>query len=387
MVTLERPTVPTVRYPLARVNYGAAEIAAVTACLESGWTTCGPRVASFEVNFAQFVGRSHAVMVNSGSSADLLLAYSLGTARDGEEILVPAVTWPTQVWSCIQAGYTVRLVDVDPDTLQWNLDDLVSKITSKTRALFTTHVLGNVGDLDRLCQVASTHGLPLLEDCCEALGSRWRGRHVGTFGAGGAFSFFFSHLLTTMEGGMVVLDSATVERTIRLWRNHGWEPVADAYCTFPTWGMNLRPTEVQGAFGQVQLSRITSFIAARHRNFARLHDAIASYPTLLRTAVKLTRASVCWHAFPIVLTRDAPFDMQTLCLFLGQRGIETRPIIAGNLARHPFLASHPTVLCGPLPGADLLHDRSFYIGLPSVDDEAGIASVEEALGDFMKAHT
>lgn len=377
--------IATRRYPLARVTYGAEEIAAVMECLDSGQTTCGARVKQFEESFAAYVGRDHAVMVNSGSSADLLVAYGLGRARGKhQEVLVPAVTWPTQVWSCVQAGYKVRLVDVDPETLQMDPDDLYMQSNDETSAVFAVHVLGNVGDVDRVREVVYDRNTILIEDCCEALGSRWNGQHVGTFGQAAAFSFFFSHLINTMEGGMVVCDSPEDDRQYRLWRAHGWEPEPDRHFNFSSWGMNLRPLEVSGAFGSVQLGKLQQFKHAREINHARL--TVWTESKFLRQIKVLPECEPSWHGFPLMIAEDAPFTRVRLCRWLELHGIETRPIIAGNLARQKAIMDCDRVICGPLPGADAVHERGLYLGLASFDDVAGTGYVAEVLSDFLRGY-
>lgn len=376
----------SVRYPLAHVTYGAEEIGAVDAALFDGQTTCGPRVKRFETQFASYVGRQHAIMVNSGSSADLLVAFGLGPARPGDEVLLPAVTWPTQVWSCLMAGYRVRLVDVDPATLQMDVGDLEQQINPSTRAIFAVHVLGSVGNMDDLCTVARDNKLALIEDCCEAMGSRWNGRHVGTFGQAAAFSFFFSHLINTMEGGMVVTDSAGDERLYRLWRSHGWEPKKNYRFWFTTWGMNIRPTELQGAFGGVQMNRIEQFLDARTRNYARLAAVTyLAYPSMLDGVTVLPGCTPGWHGFPLMVRTDAPFSRDTLCAYLESWGIETRPIIAGNLYRQPAIMYDERIVGRhDLPGADAIHTQGFYIGIASVDNQDAIGFVDDTLAQFIK---
>lgn len=380
-------TAPAVyRYPLARVTYGEEEIAAVERTLRAGRTTMGPEVAAFEAGFASLVGAQEAVMVNSGSSADLLAAFSLGPPLRGQdEILVPAVTWPTQVWACVLAGYRVRLVDVDPETLQVDLDDLKDKVRWRTRAVFATHVLGACGDMEALRKYCAAVELDVLEDCCEALGTKWGGRPVGTFGKASAFSFFFSHVLSTMEGGMVVTDDPGTARFLRLWRNHGWEPKPGQHFAFPTWGMNLRPTELQGAFGKAQLAKLPSVLANRQENYCRLADATYHpYPDHLRGTKVPSPCLPGWHAFPLTVAANAGFTKYELCAYLEKRGVETRPLIAGNLARQPALQDESRIIAGDLPGADAVHDRAFYIGLTSQDDEEGTGYVGECVRDFIE---
>lgn len=373
------------RYPLARVTYGTEEISAVVETLEAGRTTMGPRVAEFERRFAEYVGANHAVMVNSGSSADLLLALSLGRPNGpGEEILVPAVTWPTHLWACVLAQYTVRLVDVDPATLQFDADDLERKAGFDTKAVFPAHILGATGNLYRLHEIATDHRLTVLEDCCEALGTHWRDLHVGSDGDA-AYSFFFSHLLSTMEGGMVVTNSDTRARAYRLWRAHGWEPKDGEYFHFPSWGLNLRPTELQGAFGLAQLDRLEGFRVARRTNYAALNGALRRYvPGFFRDMTVLPECAPSWHAFPFMVAPRAPFTKQQLCAYFEAYGIETRPIVAGNLARQPAVAHHPSVRAGPLPGADQVHERGFYVGLANFDDIEGTSHVVQVLDNFIR---
>jgi CDP-4-dehydro-6-deoxyglucose reductase, E1 len=372
------------RYPLAQVSYGSEEIAAVNDALNAGQTTCGVRVKAFEQAFGRYVGTEYAIMVNSGSSADLLVAYGLGPAEFGDEVLVPAVTWPTQVWSCLQAGYTVRLVDVDPETLQFSEWSVFDSFNDRVRAFFPVHVLGNVGRLERIAEDALMMDLKIIEDCCEALGARWLQRHVGTFGQAAAFSFFFSHLVNTMEGGMVVCHNLEDDRQYRLWRSHGWEPKVDYRFWFPTWGMNVRPTELQGAFGVVQMGRLEGFRLARQANALRLREWTEH--ACLRQIRVLPECEPSWHGFPLMVAPDAPFSRDTLCRHLEEHGIETRPIIAGNLARQPAVMAEDRIIKGPLPGADAVHDRGFYIGLASYDDPDGCGYVAEVVRDFLKAH-
>jgi CDP-6-deoxy-D-xylo-4-hexulose-3-dehydrase len=279
----------------------------------------------------------------------------------------------------------VRLVDVDPSTLQFDLGDLQWNLNSHTRAIFPVHVLGAVGQMSGLMHLASSAHVPVIEDCCEALGSTWRGQHVGTFGSAAAFSFFFSHLLSTMEGGMVVTDSVDKERNYRLLRTHGWEPIEDEYFHFPIWGFNLRPTELQGVFGTVQMGRLDEFKAARQRNFDRLTANIRGDGCLTGIRV-LPDCEPAWHGYPIMVSSDALYTKKQLCRYLNERGVETRPIVAGNLARQPAAMNDPRVIAGPLPGADAVHDRGFYIGLASFDDAEGTTYVAETISDFLKAY-
>lgn len=374
-------------YPLSRVTYDLDEIAAAVDALCSFETTMGRRVEAFEQRFAQLHGAEHAVMVNSGSSADLIGALLLvdpevGTLAPGDEVLVPAVTWPTQIDSLLMAGLSVRLVDVDPTTLSVDLDDLQAKVGPRTRAVSAVHLMGNPCDMDRLLAICEQHELVLFEDCCEALGARWGDQAVGTFGAAAAFSFFFSHHITTMEGGMVLCRDAATADAARLLRAHGWSRNArhrqfeqpsdiDRRYTFLTWGLNVRPTELQGAFGLVQLDRLEGFQQHRRANAERFAKSIAHLDDRCRLMQVQPKAECSWFALPMLLAPELRSERARILSDLEAAGVETRPIVAGNLARQPMTRLFPQIATGDLPGADEVHERGFYLGLhPLADDDA-----------------
>ena len=387
-------------YPLSLATYDVEEVLAAVDSLCSFRTTMWEKTATFEAEFAQFLGPGEAVMVNSGSSADLVISFALrerfGGGVAGVEVLVPSVTWPTQIWSWLMAGFDVRLVDTDPDTLNMDLADLERKISSKSRIVSAVHLMGNPCDPDRLRALCDREGLLLVEDCCEALGTAFAGDMVGTFGTASAFSFFFSHHITTMEGGMVYTTDADLAESLRLLRAHGWArnsrsatiaaPGTDPRYTFLSWGFNLRPTELQAAFGSVQLGRLPSFQKRRAENFEVFSDGFARWRPQLRLP-DVPPGGVCsWFALPIMLTSDATFPRDALMSFLEESGIETRPIVAGNIAKHPVAETFPALRSDPLPGADLVHDRGFYIGLHPVPNTERIERVLGAFERFMTDH-
>lgn len=342
-------------YRLAKPTLARAEIDAAIEVLRSGDTTMGDRVEEFEEAFARYVGAEHAVMVNSGSSADLLIAFAAG--HHGE-VLVPAVTWPTHVWSWEMAGTKVRLIDVDG--LNTTAQIIANNITPETRAVSLVHLMGVPCDMDAIEKVVHGYGLPLYEDCCEALGARWNGLPVGTSGMAASWSFFFSHHMTTMEGGMVTTPSAQFAEKLRTLRSHGWArhmrnpPAGDPRYTFVDWGFNLRPTEVAAAIGLAQLSRLDVMNERRRRNFNTIAAAVADCYN-----VEIPEAPEGTNWFGIPLFSDS---RDSLAAHLEENGIETRPILAGNLARQPAIRKHK-VRHSLLTGADRVHDRGLYIGL------------------------
>ena len=273
----------THQYRLAADTLGADEILAAKAVLDSGQLTMGRRVQEFEGAFAAWVGSAHAVMVNSGSSANLLIADALlrsdalgARLRAGDEVLVPALSWPTTVWPLAQLGLVPVFVDVDATTLAIDLERAADAVGPRTRGMFLIHPLGRALDLPAYAAFCRQRGLVLVEDCCESLGAHWRGGHVGTVGAAASFSFYYSHHISTIEGGMVITDDATLADDLRGLRAHGWvrdrsdrdgwceaHPELDPRFLFATVGYNVRPMEIQGALGIVQLERLEEMLSAR----------------------------------------------------------------------------------------------------------------------------
>lgn len=391
---------PRYWHPLAKATYDADEILEVMDCLTHRQTTMGANVKQFEEDFAAFVGVDHAVMVNSGSSADLLLSMLMGPLDQradewaGNEVLVSAVTWPTQVWSLLAAGFDVRLVDVDPDTLNMDLDKLHDEVTAdRTIGIASVHLLGNPVDSRTVDALATTDfDLFTIEDCCEALGARLEGEHVGSRGAGhGAFSFFFSHHMSTMEGGMITTNDDDDADRLRMWRSHGWAraasqpqdeyPGIDARYAFPEWGMNVRPMEIQGAFGVHQLRKLPGFLNDRALRAREFRDFIST-TAFLRSPKVLTEADPAWMALPIMIDSKAPYTRKDLTEFLEANGIETRPIVAGNISRQPAMrAFRDRITWGHLDGADEVHRQGFYIGLfPGADIERVIRTFQNFEG-------
>jgi CDP-6-deoxy-D-xylo-4-hexulose-3-dehydrase len=400
---------PDYWYPLAIATYGFEEVLQAINSMVTFRTSMWEKTREFEELFGEKYG-AEAVMVNSGSSADLLMVFgnleeSGGTLRKGDEVLLPAVTWPTHLWSVLMAGLKPVLVDVDPETLNMSIDDLKLKVTERTRAIFPVHLMGNTPDMDAILEIADDTGSLLLEDCCEALGTSWDGASVGTIGQAGTFSFFFSHHITTMEGGMVLTRDADLAERLRLLRAHGWSrnllhrpsvdrenspeySGLDSRYTFLEWGFNLRPTELQAGFGIEQLKRVDDFNEIRSANYLmfmrelnrRELDDFFSLPRVL------PNAEVSWLAFAIMLKANLPFTRDQVTDFLNARGVETRPIVAGNLARHPVRERFPNVFEGNFPGADQVHESGFYTGLHPIQMEETIGRFVDLLDIFCAKH-
>ena len=389
--------------PLNDCTFGEDEIAAAIAVLRSGRVTMGPLCEEFENNFAGKMGVANAVFVNSGSSANLLAFFALANfalperpgrrrPRPGMEIIVPAVTWSTTVWPIVQAGFVPVLVDCDPETLQIDVDQVRAAIGAKTCAVCPVHVLGNAVAMNELKQVTQEHGLWLIEDTCEALGTKVNDRYTGSMGDLGTYSFYFSHHITTIEGGMVVCHDDELADLLRCLRSHGWtrqmksrgtyerqNPSIDPRFLFVNTGFNLRPTEINAAFGLKQLDKLDAFNSKRREIASRWTKDLENFAEI--RPMRATRGcEPTWFGFPVLLKSQARRD--ALREHLETRGIETRPIICGNLARQPAFRNVPHRVHGALVGADQIMDQGLFWGSHPGMAEDAIEFVGRAVKEF-----
>lgn len=389
-------------YPLSMATYDVEEILAAIDSMCSFRTTMWDKTKEFERQFSHFLGSSESIMVNSGSSADLLVAFALinpetKLLQPGDEVLVPSVTWPTQIWSLMMAGLKVRFVDTDPKSLNIDLDDLESKIGPNTRAISLVHLMGNPCDMDRVMAICHKNNLTLLEDCCESLGASFKGKPVGTFGLAGTFSFFFSHHITTMEGGMIICSDNALSDTFRLLRAHGWArntkyttiaPLddIDPRYMFLNWGFNVRPSELQAGFGLEQIRRLPKFHAQRLKNVLYFQNYLSGLKNMMCLMEVHPESECAWFALPIMLTQNCPFKKSVFLSYLEEQGVETRPIVAGNLARQPVCKLFPDLQGSDLSGADAVHERGFYLGLHPFESVKNLDRLAEIFETFVKPY-
>ena len=365
----------------------------------------GRECAQFETAFAEFMGIPEAVFVNSGSSANLLIFFALAnlTPRPagkrpftpGSEVIVPAVTWPTTIWPIVQAGGIPVLVDCDLETLQIDVDAARHALTERTIGVCPVHVLGNVVRIDQIKAFAEDHGLWLIEDTCEALGSRYSGQLAGTFGDVASFSFYFSHHITTIEGGMILTRDHELAELLRSMRAHGWtrdlrgrqqaeeqHADLDSRFLFISTGFNLRPTEVNAAFGRVQLRKLESFNMRRReiasRWTTRFHAPIAA--GLFRPMQVTPGTDAAWFGYPVVC-RDSTIR-NALLAHLRAAEVETRPIICGNMARQPAMQRVPHRVSGVLAAADRVMDSGLLWGTHPLMTDAEIDYVGDVIAGF-----
>lgn len=391
---------------LCRSTLGEEELLAAVDVLLDGHLTMGPQTEAFENEWSAWLPADFSLMVNSGSSANLLMLSALtfpGTPdglRPGDEVVLPAVCWSTSLFPIVQTGCVPVLVDVDRETLNLCPEKVEEAITDKTRAILAIHLLGNPCDIPALQTVADRHGLYLLEDCCEAHGATIAGRRVGTFGTLASFSFYYSHHMTSIEGGMVCgQDRSTWRDLLVSQRAHGWirgrsdqphwttqAPDIDPRWLFVSTGYNVRPTELNAAIGRIQLTKLDRFVEQRMAIRRRLLDRLRPYEPWLVVQRELSGHSHSAFGLSLIVRPEAPFDRKAFQAFLETRRVETRPIVGGNFARQPVMGHVPHRHSGPLVNADLVHQNGLMIGnhadLTAAQEDHLIACIAE----FMESH-
>lgn len=362
------------------------------------WLTTGRFADQFEREFARFVGVREAVLVNSGSSANLLAMSALTSPKlgdrrlqPGDEVITLAAGFPTTVNPILQNNLVPVFVDVQIPTYNVDVSYLEAALSDRTRAVIFAHTLGNPFDLDAVTTFARKHNLWLIEDCCDALGSTYRGQKVGTFGDLATLSFYPAHHITMGEGGCVLTNQPLLRTLVESFRDWG----RDCWCApgnentcgkrfawqlgqlpfgydhkyiYSHLGYNLKATDMQAAIGVAQLKKLPSFIDARKHNFAYLK---AGFQDLLSKDAgdyfllpeSLPQADPSWFGFPLLVRETAPFSLKTLVEFLHARKIGTRQIFGGNLVRQPAYADRAFRVVGSLPNSDRVMNNAFWIGV------------------------
>jgi CDP-4-dehydro-6-deoxyglucose reductase, E1 len=396
------PLAPVVR--LHEPTFGADEINAALQCLLTTEVTMGKQVREFERVFSTQFGWRHGAMSNSGSSANLLAIAALANhatgdrLRPGDEVIVPALSRSTTVWPLIQLGLKPVIVDIDPGTLNIDPGEIERAIGPKTRAVMIVPVYGNPCDMDAITQICTRRNLILIEDCREALGAYYDGIPVGKFGRVGTFSFNCSHHMTTIEGGMTVTDDFELSELMRILRAHGgigdvedkkrWHalyPEFDPRFLFVNLGYDLRPAEIAGSMGLVQLPKLADFVHIRRQNAAWFRNALAPFDTHFSFQTECPKGESSWFGFPITLKQSAPFAVSELTAHLNAGGIETRPIICGNIARQPAMRHHEHRTLGDLSNATAVMNRAFSFGNHQAIDDGARRYIALQIEGFLKA--
>jgi CDP-6-deoxy-D-xylo-4-hexulose-3-dehydrase len=365
-------------YNLASSTWDLEEPSAIQEVVRSGKLTMGIEVRNFELEFAKFFGSSYAIMVNSGSSANLLAVTALMYKANkpltpGMEVIVPTISWSTTYYPVFQNGLVLKFVDVSIDDLNIDIKKVKESINSNTGAIFAVNLLGNPSSLADLRKIADEHNIYLIEDNCESMGAQVEGKYAGTWGDLGTFSFYFSHHINTIEGGMVLTNDEELRDILVSLRAHGWtRELSDEnfvhkktgnqwedLFNFVLPGYNLRPTEIQGVLGSVQLKKFPKFLLARAENQDYFLSKFANVPGIKLQEVNGTSSS---FGFSIVLTEESGITRSAVIAELSKNRIESRPIVAGNFLRNPVISRMKVIADAFNPAADLVHSNGFFLG-------------------------
>jgi CDP-6-deoxy-D-xylo-4-hexulose-3-dehydrase len=366
-------------YPLASSSWDNCELEAIERVMRTGRYSMGAHVEQFEKAFAKFVGSSYCVMVNSGSSANLIGLAALCYRKDnslkpGDEVIVPAVSWSTTYYPVHQYGLKLKFVDIDPQTMNYDLKALAEAVSDQTRMILAVNLLGNSNDFKVIQNIIGNRNILLMEDNCESMGATYDGKQAGTFGIVGTFSSFFSHHISTMEGGMIVTDDEELYHIMISLRAHGWTrglPKKNRVCgelsddpffesfRFVLPGYNVRPLEMSGAIGIEQLKKLPSFVEERRKNAVLFRELFGQDPNF---QIQSEIGESSWFGFALVVNEIAPFDRKRLVQSLTSAGSECRPIVAGNFTRNPVIKWMSHSIHGTLTNADKLHTGGLFVG-------------------------
>lgn len=366
-------------YPLACTSWNQNELDAMQRVISTGSYSMGKEVRLFEEQFADYFGKKYAIMANSGSSANLLMIAALffkkqNPLKAGDEVIVPAISWSTTYTPLQQYGLKLKFVDIDLDTLNFDLAALESAISDKTKVILAVNLLGNPNDFNRIKEIINNREIILLEDNCESMGAEFEGENAGSFGLMGTFSTFFSHHISTMEGGLVITDNEELYHIILSLRAHGWtrnlpdnnfvsgekskNPFDESF-KFVLPGYNLRPLEFSGAIGQEQLVKLDSFVQERRKN-AKIFNKFISKIHGIRIQKEIGKSS--YFGFSIILDENIGISRDTVVSKLISKGIECRPIVTGNFTKNPTIKYFNYTIHNNLINADNADKNGFFIG-------------------------
>ena len=362
-------------YPLTKNVLDYQDILSGIKILRSRKITMGDQTARFEKQFSKKITVKNSIMVNSGSSANLLIFQCLinpmvKKLKPGDEVLVSSICWSTSLWPIIQSGLKAKFVDVNLDNLNIDLKDLKKKISRKTKALMLVHALGNCADMDKIVKICKENKLILIEDTCEALGSEYKGKKLGTFGEFSSFSFYYSHHITSGEGGMICTKSKKYLNVIKTLRSHGWareiEKSTKNDWRFINSGFNLRPTDISASIGISQLKKLNQILSIRRNNYNLISKALLSnnkFNNQFKIIKESTMTKICWFGIAIVLKSKKKNYKNKVTRRLNIKGIDTRPLISGNFANQPAVKLYKLKYTNNLKNADFLDKNSFFLGI------------------------
>lgn len=362
-------------YPLAVDTWDDEEYKAINRVIKSNRFTIGLEVEMFEKEFAEYFGSKYAVMVNSGSSANLISISALILSdkydlNSGDEVIVPAVSWATTYTVLHQCGLKLKFIDIDLNTFNLNLDVLESAISDNTKAIFAVNLLGNPNDFDRLLSICDENDLILIEDNCESMGAMYKNKYAGTFGVCGTFSTFYSHHMATMEGGMILTDDEELNDIMKSIRSHGWTRNLSENSGFNTEkdnfydlfnfifpGYNVRPLEMEAAIGREQLKKLSNFLEQRKSNGKYFLELFSKIDSL---KLQQNQDDSSFFGFPMIFKDKS--ERQKFINLCDENNIEYRPIVAGNFTKNKVIEYFDYIIFGDLTNSDILHENGLFIG-------------------------
>ncbi|MBI78776.1 MAG: pyridoxamine 5-phosphate oxidase [Rhodospirillaceae bacterium] len=366
-------------YPLATNTWDNDEHEAIKRVINSGNFTMGREVSNFEKIFSEYHKRKYAVMVNSGSSANLLMVASLFFKKDsplqpGDEVIVPAISWSTTYTPLSQYGLKIKFVDVDINTMNFDLEQLSAAISEETRLILAVNLLGNPNNFNKIDAIIKGRNIYLIEDNCESLGAEFSGKKTGSFGFLSSFSCFFSHHISTMEGGLILTDDEEIYHVLLCLRAHGWtrdlptknlltgfkseDPFEESF-KFILPGYNVRPLEFSGAIGVEQLKKLPLFLAERRKNAEIFKNIMGGHPRII---IQTEIGNSSWFGFSLIVRPDIDYSRNQLREFLDKNGFEYRPIVAGNFTEQKVLEYMNFKCVGSLKNARHIQRNGLFIG-------------------------
>ena len=376
-------------YPLLEKGLSDDDLNKGINVLKTGFITMNKETEKFEKEFSKAVKSKYSLMVNSGSSANLLAAFAAcnplrkNQFKIGDEALIPALCWSTSLWPLVQTGLIPKFIDANPDTLNVNADEVIKKITKKTKVIMLVNVLGISTDIKKITNYAKKRNIIVIEDNCEALGAKFQNKYLGTYGDFGTYSFFYSHQITCGEGGMIVCNNKDDYKILLSLRSHGWSrgknvyqenakkyPNLDPRYIFINSGFNLRPTDIQAAIGRNQLKRLNTFKKIRKENKIKIVNKLkkdSRWNSQFNFVKYSKKIDASYMVLPILLNEKFKTRKKQFIETIETLGLETRPIISGSFLNQP---SAKLYKLNPknekFEGAQKIQDLGFVIGLHTV---------------------
>ena len=365
-------------YPLATSTWDDKELQAIQSVIDKDIYSMSDSVAQFEQDFSKFIDRKYCVMVSSGSTANLIATAALFYTKNpmlkrGDKVIVPAVSWSTTYFPLQQYGLKLKFVDIDLNTLNYDLDALESAITSDTKMIMVVNLLGNPNDFDVINSLIKDKDIFIFEDNCESMGAEYKGKQTGTFGVVGTFSTFFSHHMATMEGGLVATDDKELYHVLLSLRSHGWtrnlpqqnhvsnkgNDWFEESFRFVLPGYNVRPVEMSGAIGVEQLKKLPLFLKQRKENSKIFVKLFKDHPNFI---IQKNIDNSSWFGFSLIIKPESNLERKDVINKLQENKIECRPIVTGSFTKNEVMKYFDYEIHQELYNADYLHKNGFFVG-------------------------